>query len=502
MAQPEAANGECHGDAIEQEEQGQLALDACAAAVLETPVAVAEVGSDSCDNDADDFCGERLVIHRALAPGKAQDVEEADVDDESKKPNGPELREFSDKYAQRTPNRRANSFKHPMSLGFRHVSAVGPTVGMIGGGQLSRMSAQAATALGIGFRVLAQSAEDPAAQVAPYMLGSHDDMDDVLAFARGCDVVTFDHEHVPQPILAALIAEGITVHPGPQALEHAQDKAVMRQALTELGHPCPAWAVVDNADDVSAFAGAHGWPVIVKTSRGGYDGKGVWRVESHTEAAQAMAHPLIDGAVWLAEACVPFVRELSAQVARSPHGQAVAYPVVQTVQTDGICDEVIAPAPDLSEDRAVAAQELALRIAKDLGVVGMLAVELFDTGTELLVNELAMRPHNSGHWSIDGAITSQFENHLRAVLDLPLGDPRPRAPWSVMVNVLGGDVGNLYSAYRHVFARDPGIKVHLYGKEVRPGRKVGHVTATGTELKDLQMRTRHAADYFSGRIDE
>ena len=382
------------------------------------------------------------------------------------------------------------------------MSGIGPTVGMIGGGQLSRMTAEAATALGLRFRVLAASPDESAAQVAPFVIGDHDDLEDVLAFARDCDVVTFDHEHVPQPILAALIAEGIAVHPGPHALQYAQDKAAMRRVLTELGHPCPAWAVVDDADGVSAFAGEQGWPVILKTSRGGYDGRGVWRVESHTEAAQAMAHPLPEGAVWLVEACVPFTRELSAQVARSPHGQAVAYPVVQTIQEGGICAQVLAPAPDLADDRAVAAQELALRIAGDLDVVGMLAVELFDTGTEILVNELAMRPHNSGHWSIDGAITSQFENHLRAILDLPLGDPRPRAPWAVMVNVLGGDVGDLHSAYRHVFARDPGIKVHLYGKEVRPGRKVGHVTAAGDDLARLRERCQHAADYFSGRIDE
>jgi len=199
---------------------------------------------------------------------------------------------------------------------------------------------------------------------------------------------------------------------------------------------------------------------------------------------------------------VPFVQELSAQVARSPSGQTVAYPVVRTVQADGICSEVVAPAPGLDPERAVDAQKVALDIAGALNVTGMLAVEMFDTGDELLVNELAMRPHNSGHWSIEGAVTSQFENHLRAVLDLPLGSPVMRAPHAVMVNILGGDVGNLYSAYRHVFARDPGLKVHLYGKDVRPGRKVGHVTAVGDDVETLLARARHAADYFSGAIDE
>ena len=307
---------------------------------------------------------------------------------------------------------------------------------------------------------------------------------------------------MPASILNELIDLGIAVHPGPSALLHAQDKAHMRAALTAMGVPCPAWAVVETPADVAAFAAAHTWPVVLKTTRGGYDGKGVWVVADESEAGLALANPLAPGAQWLAEEHIAFTRELSAQVARSPHGQAVAYPVVQTTQVDGICAEVICPAPALSDDRAVEAQQMALRIAGELNVVGMLAVELFDTGDALFVNELAMRPHNSGHWSIEGAVTSQFENHLRAVLDLPLGDPRARAPHAVMVNILGGDVANLTSAYRHVFARDPGVKAHLYGKEVRPGRKVGHVTLIGANLDDLLARGRHAADYFSGTIDE
>jgi len=199
---------------------------------------------------------------------------------------------------------------------------------------------------------------------------------------------------------------------------------------------------------------------------------------------------------------VPFVRELSAMVARSPSGQAVAYPVVETVQVDGICREVYAPAPGISDDHAVAAQAAALGIARELGVVGVLAVEMFDTKDGVLVNELAMRPHNSGHWGIDGAVTSQFENHLRAILDLPLGDPSGIAPFSVMVNVLGGDLPDLYPAYLHCMARDPGLRVHVYGKAVKPGRKVGHVTVVGNELSDLTERARHAAAYMRGDIDE
>jgi 5-(carboxyamino)imidazole ribonucleotide synthase len=205
----------------------------------------------------------------------------------------------------------------------------------------------------------------------------------------------------------------------------------------------------------------------------------------------------------LAEEAVDFARELAANVVRSPHGQAVAYPVVESVQVDGVCDTVIAPAPGLAPELALAAQRLALRIAKELGVTGHLAVELFETRDgRVLVNELAMRPHNSGHWTQDGAVTSQFANHVRAVLDLPLGDPRPRAPWTVMTNVLGGDYPDLYPAFLHCMARDPGLKIHMYGKDVKPGRKVGHVTAYGEDLAEVRERARHAADYLRGVIDD
>ena len=378
-----------------------------------------------------------------------------------------------------------------------------PRVGIVGGGQLARMSAAPAAALGIGLRVLAATSDESAAQVInDVALGRHDDLHALRSFATGCDVVTFDHEHVPPPHLEQLEAMGVAVRPGPSALFHAQDKIHMRQALTDIGVPCPRWRLVSALDHVTGFAEEAGWPVVLKTSRGGYDGRGVWIVETAEQAADVLAVPLGPGAQWLAEERIDFVQELSAQVARSPHGQAVAYPVVRTVQANGICSEVVAPAPGLAAGRAVAAQEIALRIARDLNVTGMLAVELFDDGYDLYVNELAMRPHNSGHWSIEGATTSQFENHLRAVLDLPLGSPAAHAPYAVMVNILGGEVGNLYSAYRHVLARDPGLKVHLYGKTVRPGRKVGHVTVIGEDHVELLARGRHAADYFAGVIDE
>jgi len=378
-----------------------------------------------------------------------------------------------------------------------------PRVGVIGGGQLARMMQPAAINLGISLRVLSASPTDSAAQVIPdTVVGSHNDWDAIEEFARGCDVVTFDHEHVPTEFLERLIASGISVHPSPHALQFAQDKIVMREALTRAGIPCPEWQEIENDDDLVEFGNAVGWPYVLKTARGGYDGKGVWVVDSIEEAKKVASDIRVAGIRVLAEQLVPFTRELAAQVARSPHGQCVAYPVVQSTQTNGICHEVIAPCPDLSDDRAIHAQEMALRIAKELNVTGMLAVELFDTDTDILVNELAMRPHNSGHWSMDGSVTSQFENHLRAVLDWPLGSPAATSPVTVMVNLLGKDLDNLHSAFRHVMARDPGIKVHLYGKSVKPGRKIGHVNVSGENMSDLIARAWHAADYLTGVIDE
>ena len=385
-----------------------------------------------------------------------------------------------------------------------------PTVGVIGGGQLARMMQPPAVALGIPLRVLATAPDESAAQVIPdAALGDHRDAEAVTAFARGCDVVTFDHEHVPTEVLRRLEADGLAVRPGSAALVHAQDKAVMRARLTALGLPVPAWRIVRTGAELSAFGDETGWPVVLKTPRGGYDGKGVLVVPGPGSTQTAEAATWLERAAsgLLAEEQVRFRRELAVLVARSPSGQAAAWPVVETVQGDGVCREVVAPAPGLDPALAAHATEVGLRIAGALDVVGVLAVEMFedagpDGAPRVLVNELAMRPHNSGHWTIDGAVTSQFEQHLRAVLDLPLGDPRPRAPWSVMVNVLGGDHPRLYRSYLHVMARDPGVKVHLYGKAVRPGRKVGHVTVTGEDLADCRARARHAADFIRGDIDE
>ncbi len=378
-----------------------------------------------------------------------------------------------------------------------------PVVGVVGGGQLARMMAPAAVALGVHLRVLAATPSDSAAQVVPdTIIGDHTDLATLLRFVDGCDVLTFEHEHVPTEHLEALVAAGVAVRPGPGALVHAQDKGVMRTALAAAGIPCPAWALVRDGAQLSDFAARVGWPVVLKTTRGGYDGKGVRVVSSVQEATDWLERSTSpEGAALLAEERVGFTRELAAVVARSPHGQAVAYPVVETVQAGGVCVEAVAPAR-IPEDAALRAQQIALRIAGVLDVVGILAVELFDTPDGVLVNELAMRPHNSGHWSIDGAATSQFENHLRAVLDLPLGSPHALAPVTVMANVLGGDHPQMYPAYRHVMARDPGVKVHMYGKDVRPGRKIGHVTVCGDGVEEVLERARHAAGYLRGDIRE
>jgi 5-(carboxyamino)imidazole ribonucleotide synthase len=376
-----------------------------------------------------------------------------------------------------------------------------PVVGVVGAGQLARMMVPPAVGLDIDLRLLAARAQDSAAQVVPRTLvGDERGLDDLRRLASEVDVLTFDHEHVPTAHLHTLEADGAVVRPGPHALPYATDKAVMRRGLRDAGLPVPRFEVIETPDELPAAVEAvGGWPVVLKTARGGYDGKGVWVVDDHAGAA-----PVFSARVpVIVEQRVDFVRELAAVVARSPSGQAVAYPVVESVQADGICVQVVAPAPGLAEATSTAAQALALQVAATVDVTGVLAVELFEVadGT-LLVNELAMRPHNTAHWTIEGAVTSQFENHLRAVLDLPLGSPAPVAPATVMVNILGGDLPDVHRALRHVMARDPAARVHLYGKDVRPGRKIGHVTVLGDDVDDLRRRAEHAADYITGVIDE
>ncbi|MFB9904740.1 5-(carboxyamino)imidazole ribonucleotide synthase [Allokutzneria oryzae] len=376
-----------------------------------------------------------------------------------------------------------------------------PVVGMVGGGQLARMTHQAAIALGQSLHVLAVSPDDPAALVAPSVtLGEHTDLDALRAFAKSCDVLTFDHEHVPGEHLRVLVEEGVKVHPGPDALLHAQDKLVMRVKLAELGLPVPPFARVEEVGDVLRFGAEHGWPCVLKAIRGGYDGKGVWVLNTPSSAERVVPELLAAGTSVMVEQCVPMRRELAALVSRSPFGQGGAWPLVETVQRDGICVEVLAPAPGLDPEVAAAAQELALRVADELGVVGVLAVELFETADGVVVNELAMRPHNSGHWTIEGARTSQFEQHVRAVLDYPLGVTDMVAPAVVMANVLGAPElpgMTVDERLHHLYARFPDAHVHLYGKAERPGRKVGHVTVLGTDMTEARRRAVLSAHWLS-----
>ena len=391
------------------------------------------------------------------------------------------------------------------------------TIGIVGGGQLARMMAQSAIGLGLRVRLLAEGPDVSAAQVVvDTVVGDYTDPAVLREFARGCAAITFDHEHVPTSLLAGLEASGTAVRPGPAALVHAQDKAVMRERLTALGIPCPRWRVARTPAELVAFGDEIGWPVIAKTSRGGYDGKGVWKVSDAAGAAEpfaALGGPLgptergavdavVDGpeVVIVAEEFIPFTRELSVLVVRRPGGESVVYPVSETVQDFGVCRETTTPAPGMDAEHSGRIQRFALRIAEELGVVGILAVELMERPDgEAVVNELAMRPHNTGHWSLDGAVTSQFENHLRAVADLPLGSTDARAEVCVMSNVLGGSRDDLVGALATVLAEDPRLRVHLYGKGVKPGRKVGHVTTYGADVATVQRAARSASAFLEGQ---
>jgi 5-(carboxyamino)imidazole ribonucleotide synthase len=365
------------------------------------------------------------------------------------------------------------------------------TIGVIGGGQLARMMIGPAIELGLELKVLAESSGSAARDRAT-TVGDFRDLDTVLQFARDVDVITFDHEHVPTAIILALEKAGVAVRPGSEALTVAQDKIVMRQILEDLGHPLPVWGVAETTADVEGFLAANGGRIIAKAPRGGYDGKGVAVVTESVQVQEWLALGPV-----LMEEMVDFSRELAQLVARRPNGDTAMWPVVETTQANGVCTEVTLPAPT-GDDRIIeVAAELGRQIANDLNVTGVLAVELFETPDgRLLVNELAMRPHNSGHVTIEGSVTSQFEQHLRAICDMPLGATDSRHPWAVMVNVFGAmDLGR----YGRL-AESSDVKLHNYGKEPRAGRKVGHVTATGSDVADTTSRARAVAEIFHADI--
>ncbi|GAA2824351.1 5-(carboxyamino)imidazole ribonucleotide synthase [Leucobacter komagatae] len=373
-------------------------------------------------------------------------------------------------------------------------------VGVIGGGQLARMMVPPAIHLGLEISVLAET-EGMSAERAADMVGDYRDPETVYAFAETVDVVTFDHEHVPHDILNELERRGKAVHPRPHALQYAQDKILMREKLAELGVPIPAWAAVADEAALQAFIDENGGRAVVKTARGGYDGKGVRVVSQADEVRDWFAALAEDarGGFLLVEELVDFTRELAQLIARRPSGETRAWPLVETIQRDGVCDVVLAPAPVSDPATAAEAARIGAIVAEGVDATGVLAVEMFETRDgRVLVNELAMRPHNSGHFSIEGSITSQFEQHLRAVTDLPLGDPSMAAPFAVMVNVLGGPAeGPMPVRYPTVLAAHPAAKIHSYGKLPRPGRKVGHVTVVGDSLEVARAEARAAADGFA-----
>ena len=365
-----------------------------------------------------------------------------------------------------------------------------PTVGIIGAGQLARMTVAPAEALGVNLLLFAESPEDSAAQIAPHIVGDYRNLEALKDFAKKCDFVTFEHELVPLAVIKGLETAGVKVFPTSDSFQYSQNKALMRQRLSQ--YPAPKWKVINDGDDLLEF------PFIAKSISGGYDGRGVWKIKNHDDLDEI----LNEVTQLLIEELVLFDFEIAVMVARSAHGQAVTWAPTQTVQSDGICTSTISPAPTLTSELAEKAQHLALSIANDLALIGVMAVEMFVKGDELFINELAMRPHNSGHWTIEGAKTSQFEQHLRAILDLPLGDPEMTADFAVMGNILGGDKTDMYRPYLHLMARNPNLKFHQYKKEIRKGRKVGHVTVVGENLLELTEIIAHARDYMSGEIDE
>ena len=371
-----------------------------------------------------------------------------------------------------------------------------PTVGVIGAGQLARMMVPPAIDLGLSLTFFAGSDNESGAQVAPHQVGSLADFESVLKWAATCDVVTFEHELISQELIAAIEASGIKVFPRASSFLFSQNKLAMREKMAELGLPNPRWERFDGGVPQLEF------PLIAKSVSGGYDGRGVFEIKNHAELSEL--HNSI-GKPLLLEEKLNFDYEIAIMVARSPHGQAATWSPTLTVQRNGICTQTVTPIPDFSKALASQTAQIALTIAQGIDLVGVMAVEIFVGGDHLIINELALRPHNSGHWTIEGAVTSQFEQHLRAVLDLPLGDTSLVAPYAVMGNVIGIETDkstDLYRPYLHLMARTPALKIHQYMKELRPGRKVGHVTLLGSNLLHLRSEVSHAVDYLSGAIDE
>lgn len=374
-----------------------------------------------------------------------------------------------------------------------HAKLPDVTVGILGGGQLARMTVEAANRLGIKIAVVEAEEDSPAGKIASFeIVGKWDDSEVLDKLTRSCDVITLENEFVDSAVLQRLEASGVPVYPSALTLRLVQDKALQKQVLGGAGLPVPAFTTVETAEDVTAFAARHDWPLILKARRNGYDGKGNRKLDGPADIEAGFAEL---GAGLMVEAFVPFERELAVMVARRPGGEVALYPLVETVQQNHICHTVTAPAhvPPAVSRRALEIAQGAIEAIQGVGVFG---VELFLTSEgEVLINELAPRPHNSGHYTIEACPSSQFDNLLRAILDLPLGATELIAP-AAMVNLLGknrrkGGPDGLVEAMGV-----PGASLHLYAKaEARPGRKMGHVTALapgGTALEAL-ARARQAA---------
>lgn len=408
-----------------------------------------------------------------------------------------------------------------------------PAVVVIGDGQLARMMAEPAAALGIELRALVTDSASSTAQVLPFTAqGSPNDTSIIRQLCAGAIALTFEHEHIPTVLFRDLAGQ-LAIEPSREALLYAQDKLEMRRRLDTIGVPQPRWREVSSMADLEAAGAELGWPLVLKTARGGYDGRGVrvigaaseatdWlaRLSGSTgeglagvDAATAAANSAADSENLglLAEELVSFDQELAVLLARRRSGEIRQWPVAKTYQDHGICSEVSVPAPGLSTGMTTHAQQIAQHIATGLDVTGILAVEMFHVPADptdptghperVLVNELAMRPHNCGHWTQDGSLTSQFENHLRAVLDLPLGDTAMSAPAAVMVNLLGTPDASSEDEPRENFgeamAAHPDAKIHYYGKGVRPGRKLGHVNMVGENVEELLAAAREVRDILN-----
>lgn len=361
---------------------------------------------------------------------------------------------------------------------------------------MARMMIPEAIALGLEVKVFAEQ-EGMSASIATANVGDYTEAEELGWFADGVDVITFDHEHVPVSALEQLERVGVSVQPPSTALVFAQNKLLMRKRLAEAGLPMPNWAELKTADELAEFISENNGKVIVKTPIGGYDGKGV-RVVSDPSQVEDWFEKLSSlGGSLLAEQLVDFDSEIAVLSARRPSGEWRAWPAVETVQKNGVCSQVLAPAPKVDQQKAL---DIARSIAEELGVTGVMAVEMFQTAEgELLINELAMRPHNSGHFTIDASVTSQFEQHLRAVLDLPLGNTDMTSEFAVMVNLLGVESNtDFVENFEATMHRFPEAKIHTYGKQPRVGRKMGHITVAGDDLETVKSRALLAAAVISG----